>query len=163
MKVCKNCQGQNHPKAYRCRYCNFLFKEGKAVVEKRRSQNREYQKNMVVWNAAVSLFVIGGLFLLVGLYFVVGALARGGSFLNYVPLIIGVIFTTLGILSKRFEFWSILTGTIFFSILYILSFLIIGFSFATFLFFLPFEIYLIGALFKAKRKSKIKNIDILDA
>lgn len=141
----------------------MLFEAGQKVVERRRAISQNNKNKKAIWDAAVSLYVIGGLFLLVGLFYLVGFIARGGSLLSLIPLVIGVSFIALAVWSKKEEYWSILIGTILFFLMYLLVTLAIGFKVLLFLFFLPFGGYMISALFKVKKKGKANHSDVLDA
>ena len=163
MKVCKTCKGENHPSAYRCRFCNTLFPSGQRVVAQRRAKTKTLNDKKTVWNAAVVLYVVGGIFSLIGLFSSVFSISRGYGVLFHLPIIIGAVFIGLAIWSKSEEFWSILIGFILYSLIGLFLIIVSRFSFFLIILFLPFEIYLVLAILKIKRKSKLKPNDILDA
>ena len=108
------------------------------------------------------MYIIGALISLLGLFLSVFTFTQGGDWFGYVPIVIGLVFLGLGVWSAKEEFWSILIGFILFSIIYLLVNISAGFSFGFSLFFLPFEIYLIMALFQIKRKVRVDKSDLLD-
>lgn len=163
MKVCKTCKGQNHPSAYRCRYCNTLFPTGQKIVAQRRAKIKAVDDKKTVWNAAVVLYVIGTVFSLIGLFSSVFSISRGYGLLFHLPIIVGAVFIGLAIWSKSEEFWSILIGFILYSLIGLFLILVSSFSFFIIILFLPFEIYLVMAVLKIKRKPKLKPTDVLDA
>ena len=163
MKVCKKCKGVNHSSAYRCRFCNTLFPGGQKLVAQRRVNVKNIDDKKEIWNAAVILYVVGGIFTLIGLFSSVFSISRGYGFLYHLPLLIGVAFIALAVWSKTEEYWSILIGFLLYSIVGLFSILATSFSVFVMIFFLAFEIYLVLALFKIKRKQKSNSKDILDA
>ena len=163
MKICSNCKSENSKEAYRCKYCNTLFAKGRKVVANRKGLSKKIEDQKTVWNAAVSLYIIGALISLLGLFLSVFTFTQGGDWFGYLPIVIGLVFLGLGVWSTKEEFWSILIGFILFSIIYLLVNILAGFSFGFSLFFLPFEIYLIMALFQVKRKVRVDKRDLLDA
>ncbi|MBL57178.1 MAG: hypothetical protein CMP61_08325 [Flavobacteriales bacterium] len=162
MKICKKCKGKNHPSAYRCRYCNTLFPDGQKIVAQRREKSKALDDKKTVWNAAAVLYIIGGVFSLIGVFFTVFAISRGYGFFFHLPLTTGAVFIGLAIWSKHEEFWSILIGFILYSLVGLLLVIISGFSFFIIIFFLSFEIYLFLGVLKIKRKPKLTTKDILD-
>jgi len=163
MKICKTCKGQNHPSAYRCRYCNTLFPSGQKIVAQRRAKTKALDDQKTVWNAAVVLYIIGGVFSLIGLFSSVFSISRGYGFFFHLPIIFGAVFIGLAIWSKYEEFWSILIGFILYSLIGLFLIIVSSFSFFVIIFFLPFEIYLVLAILKIKRRPKLRPNDILDA
>ena len=92
MKVCQKCKGQNHPSAFRCRYCNTLFPKGQKIVAERRAKSKELKNKKAIWDASACLYIIGGLFSLFGLFLSVYGFVRDESFLLHVPFLIGLTF-----------------------------------------------------------------------
>tara|TARA_B110000211_G_C13998709_1_gene517404 strand:+ start:577 stop:1083 length:507 start_codon:yes stop_codon:yes gene_type:complete len=163
MKVCKTCRGQNHPSSYRCRFCNVLFPEGQKIIEQRKNNRQVIKDQKVIWNAAVVLYFIGGIFSLIGVFASVMAYTRNMELLFHLPLVIGIVFIGLAVWSKSEEYWSILIGFILFSLVWLLFMYGSQFSVIIILLFLPFEIYLLLAILKIKRKTNLNTNDILDA
>lgn len=166
MKACSNCSTLNHPKAFRCKYCEVKFPMTIQQKEKVIANIKKKNSTTKVWDAAVMLFVVGGLIGIVGIWKVLkGFDYNYFSYETFIPLVLGLWFIFLGIWSDRKPFWALLLGTISYTlcVLYF-SLSVWQGSIAGLLIMIGIGVYMYIGLFNAKRtNAKPKTTDILDA
>lgn len=165
MKLCSNCNTQNHASAFRCKYCNHIIgklNDPVKAAEKAKKANKAYYTK---GNASASLYILGGVFSFIGTIITVYLTVNyiNVPILYHSVLFLGITFLILGITSGKYPYWSILIGTTIYTLLALLVVITIGFNFWFFVFFIAFGSYLYVGLFKIKRNTKVNHQDILDA
>lgn len=166
MKACRNCNSLNHPKAFRCKYCELKFPVSIQDKEKIIQKGKEKSSIKKVWEASGVLFFIGGIISLVGIWLLMLSFSenRFGVF-SVAPLTIGLFFIFLGIWSNTRPFYALLTGTISYTllVLYMTIYTWAG-TVLGLLIMVGIGVYLYIGLFNAQRKQTLKmSEDILDA